>query len=213
MNHIFRLCCCLFFIITACQSDADRLREAEHRFLEIMAAPEKFPLTAGKDTLFLPVLPAPESAAQSRTQAADLQERIRKIDAKTLGDADRKRLEALGKATEDLVAHGVSMPLEQIAIRVAEPFRQALKYRNAELNKRFVAHIPTYVAEMEQRWPPDASGKNPEMVRAAESAYDALLQLEQESTAASAEQFAAARRAWKDYIALCQSGLLSQNNQ
>lgn len=212
MKFLSWLCCCLFFI-TACQSDTDRLREAEHRFLDIMAVPEKFQLTAGKDTLFLPVLPGPESAQQAKAQAAELQAQIRKIDGKTLGDSDRKRLDALDKATEDLVAHGVSMPLEQVSVQVAEPFRQALKYNNTELTQRFVEHIPAYVAEMEERWPPGASNKNPEIVRAAVSAYDALLQLEQESPAEWAEQFAAARRAWKDYMGLCQSGLLSQNNK
>jgi len=212
MKFLSWLCCCLFFI-TACQSDTDRLREAEHRFLEIMSVPEEFQLTAGKDTLFLPVLPGPESAQESKANAAELQVQIRKIDGKSLGDSDRKRLDALTKATEDLVARGVSMPLEQISMQVAEPFRQALIYNNTELTRRLVEYIPAYVAEMEQRWPPDTSKKNPEIVHAAESAYDALLQLEQESSATSKEQFEAARRAWKDYMGLCRSGLLSQNNK
>jgi hypothetical protein len=209
MKFIARLCCC-FFPLIGCQSDSGRLHDAERRFMKIVAVPEKRPLTAGKDTLFLPVLPAPEHAQQARAAALELQASIREVDSKKLENADQKRLDALSRATEDLVSQGVSIPLEQVGIQVAEPFRQVLKYKNPELTRRFLEQLPTYVAEMEQRWPTNVSSKNPDIARAAESAYDALLQLEQESPAELEQLFATARLAWKDYIGLCQSNLLTR---
>lgn len=201
-------CWCLL-LMAGCQSDTDRLREAEHRFLEIVALPEKHPLTAGKDTLFLPVLPAPEAANRSKNDAAKLQKKIQSIDPQKLVLTDQQRLKALGRAVDDLVLNGVATPIDRVCAQVAEPFQMVLKLDNPELTQRFLTHLPVYFAEMEQRWQPPLPQKVPQTIREAESAFDALQELEQRSPQ-EPEKFAMARMALKDYIGLCQSALLSR---
>ena len=201
---------CLF-VLSACQSDADRLREAERRFLKILASPEKIALTAGKDTLFLPMLPAPEDAAKSKTEAAALQTYLQKIDKQSLAASDLKRLDALSRATADLAAQGVAVSLEQFSQQITTSFERALTLDNKPLTQKLMEYLPEYVAQLEQRWPAGTVGARREIVQAASDVYDLLAKLETLTPAHLKTPFARARRAWKDYIGLCQSGFLAGN--
>lgn len=202
-------CWCLLFL-AGCRSDTDRLRDVEHRFLEIVALPKKHMLAVGKDTLFLPVLPTPEDAAQAKTDAADLQKEMQEIHPEKLSAADQKRLDALKNALNDLVRSGVASPVEQVCMEVAQPFRKIRTLNNPKLTEAFLNYLPEYFAGMEQRWHPPVSDKTPQTIQEAESAFDALQDLQQQAGSGTNEQFRAARFALKDYIGLCQSALLER---
>lgn len=202
-------CWCLL-LVAGCRSDTDRLRDAEHQFLKIVALPEKRPVIAGKDTLFLPVLPAPEAAERSKAEAAELQKNLQIIAAEKLDTPDRRRLKALGNAVDDLVRNGVATPVDQVCAQVAAPFHEVLKRGNPELTERFLIHLPVYFAEMEQRWQAPVLHKIPETIQQAESAFDVLRHLEQESSIDMKDEFTSARFALKDYIGLCQSAHLNR---
>lgn len=191
--------------IAACQSDTEQLREAEHRFLQIVSVPERLQVTAGGDTLFLPVLPALDAASTAKNNAVQLQQWMQKIDSATLEPSDRQRLSVLKKAVDDLVVNGVSIPADLVCTRIAEPFKQVLQYDNPELTQRFLEQLPVYFSEMEQRWQTPAAPKMPAVMQEATSAFDALQQLEQQSPANWKNKFTTARLALKDYIGLCQS--------
>lgn len=201
---------CLF-LLTACQSDADRLREAERRFLKILASPEKIALTAGKDTLLLPMLPVIEEAAQSKTEAAALQTYLQKIDKQSLAASDLKRLDALSRAAADLAVQGVAVSLEQFGQQITSSFKQALKLNNEPLTQKLLEYLPEYVAQLEQRWPAGTVGARREIVQAASDVYDILAELETSAPSHLKRPFSRARLAWKDYIGLCQSGFLAGN--
>ncbi len=198
----------MLFAIAGCQSATDQLREAEHRFLEIVAMPAPVQLAVGTDTLFLAVLPAPEAAGEAQAAATQLQVRIQKIDLQALETPDQQRLEILRQATADLVLNGVSVPVDQVCSQIADPFQQALQYNNPELTSRFLEHIPVYFTEMEQRWHAPAPHKIQAAISKADAAFDTLYQLEQQSPASLKNKFTTARFALKDYIGLCQSALL-----
>ncbi len=198
----------LLFALAGCQSATDQLREAEHRFLQIVAIPERLQLAVGNDTLFLPVLPAPEAADEAKADALQLQARIQKIDIQTLEMNDKQRLEILKNAVDDLVLHGVSVPVDQICSRIADPFQQALQHNNPELTGRFLEQIPEYFREMEERWHKPAPHKIQDAILKADSAFDTLHLLEQQSPTSMKNKFITARFALKDYIGLCQSALL-----
>lgn len=200
--------CCLLFVFAGCQSATDQLREAEHRFLEIVAVPEPVQLSVGTDTLFLAVLPAPEAAGEAKAAASTLQAQIQKIDTQALEDSDRQRLDILRQAVNDLVLNGVSVPVDQVCSQISDPFQRALQYNNPELTSRFLEQIPVYFTEMEQRWHDPAPHKIQDAILKADAAFDNLHQLEQQSPATLKNKFATARFALKDYIGLCQSALL-----
>ena len=150
----------------------------------------------------------PDAGKNAKIEADKLQEWIQKIDPQALEVTDRQRLEVLGRAVNDLVLHGVSIPSDQVCTQIADPFQQVLKYNNPELTQRFLEQLPAYFTEMEQRWQSPASHKIPEVILEATTALDALQQLEQQSPDAWKNNFTAARMALKDYIGLCQSALL-----
>ncbi len=200
--------CCLLFALAGCQSATDQLREAEHRFLQIVAVPEPVQLAVGTDTLFLAVLPAQEAAGEAQAAAYTLQVQIQKIDPQALEVSDQQRLDILRQAVNDLVLNGVSVPVDQVCSQISDPFQRALQYNNPELTSRFLEQIPAYFTEMEQRWHNPAPHKIQDAILNADAAFDTLRQLEQQSPATLKNKFAMARFALKDYIGLCQSALL-----
>ena len=201
---------CLF-LFAACQSDADRLREGERRFLKILAPAEKIVLTAGSDTLFLPMLPSREETLQSKTDATTLQAYLQKIDKRALGTPELKRLDALSRATSDLATQGVAVSMEQFGRQMTAPFTRALEIDKPLLTRKLVEYLPEYVSQLEQRWPMVPVGARSEIVQAASESYDLLQKLQIGASPDQEMKFQAARRAWKDYIGLCQSGYLAGN--
>ena len=147
--------------IAGCQSATDQLREAEHRFLQMVSVPEPMQLAVGGDTLFLPLLPVPNAEMDAKKEAGNLQIWIQKIDPQALETPDRQRLEILERAVNDLVLNGVSIPSDQVCTQIADPFQQILKYNNPELTQRFLEKLPVYVTEMEQRCQAANNGSAP----------------------------------------------------
>lgn len=201
---------CLF-LLAACQSDADRLREGERRFLKILAPAEKIALTAGSDTLFLPMLPSREEALQSKTDATTLQTYLQKIDKHALGTPELKRLEALSRATSDLATQGVAVSMEQFGQQMTAPFARALEIDKPSLTQKLMEYLPEYVSQLEQRWPMGPVVVRSEIIQSASESYDLLQKLQSGASPSQEMKFQAARRAWKDYIGLCQSGFLARN--
>ena len=199
------------FLLAACQSDADRLREGERRFLKILAHAEKIALTAGRDTLFLPMLPSRDEALLSKTDATALQIYLQKIDKQALGAPDIKRLDALSRATSDLATQGVAVSMEQFGRQMTAPFARALQLEKPPRTQKLVEYLPEYVSQIEQRWPEGSVVARREIVQAASESYDLLQKLQRGASPDQEMKFQAARRAWKDYIGLCQSGYLAGN--
>ena len=195
-------------ILFGCQSNTEQLREAEHRFLQLVSVPDRMQLAVGGDTLFLPVLPVPDAGVNTKKEADKLQKWIDGIDYQALESSDQQRLNVMKRAVNDLVLHGVSSPSDLVCTQIADPFQQALKLNNPELTQRFLEQLPVYFTEMEQRWQAPAAHKLPDVMQEATSAFDALQQLEQQSSGAWKHHFTTARLALKDYIGLCQSALL-----
>lgn len=198
----------LFLICIGCQSDTERLRQVEHGFIQIVEASGQFPLCVEGDTLWLPVLPLPETNAKVKEEAAILQGSLQNIDLQSLEMSDQKRLTILKQALGDIIQNGFSIPVDQVCSQIARPFQQALQYNNQPLTERFVAYLPGYFAEMEQRWQRPSEHKTPEAIREALAAFDALQQIEQQAPNIARHDFDAARRSLKDYIGLCQSASL-----
>ncbi|GEM_PF-1053422 len=194
----------LFFLIS-CNSPEARLRHLQHDFGEKFAQQDFFEIKLKDEVLHLPLPPSSEAPLAQKAALESLQKEANSIEKEKLGTENQKKLVQLRLALGDCVVQAGNSLFDPSRYTISTRLRQFSEHPELLL---FLEKIPAYYTQIEQRWHRPDIRFVPKAVAESQITLDLLEALEKKSNGEIAARTAAARAAVKDFIGLCQSGIL-----
>ncbi len=204
--------------MTACATPEERFLRLQLDFMADRPPAEVFEIIAENDTVRWPLPPSAEYAGALKAFAESYREKARAIDPGQLAPDKQEDLRRFQVALDSICARTERAqcdPADYTLHAVLSHFAGSKNLRHPALMVRVVAQIPLYYARVQQRWTTPAPGAIPRAVEQSQETLDQLEHIERnlpELSAAYREQLQRtippARAAVKDFIGLCQSGLL-----
>lgn len=205
-------------LMAACASPEERFIRLQLDFIANRPPPEVFEIQADSDTVRWPLPPSAEYAGALKEFAETYRKRAHSIDAETLTPKTKEDLRQFQVALDSICARfarAQSDPCDYTLHNVLSHFTGSSGLRHPALMVRVVEQIPHYYARVQQRWTVPAPARIPEATHQALATLDHLQHIEENLPGLSVgyrdqleKTMPPARAAIKDFIGLCQSGLL-----
>lgn len=192
-------------LLLSCNSPEARLERLQHNFWEKFARQDFFEVKLKNEVLHLPLPPTNDQPEHRKELAENLQKEARSIQKENLNAAGQKQLVQIQSALEDCVAHAGNAFFDPSSCTVSSHLEQLTGHPELPL---FLEKIPTYYAQIEQRWQTPDLRFVPKAVAESQNTLDLLHQLGEKSGVETAARAGAAKAAVKDFIGLCQSAVL-----
>lgn len=196
MPRILFLLLCPAFLLEACESPSGKISDMQHRLLNCLTKKEYFEIKAKTGSVRLPLPLSSDESEQLAHEIVQIREEARLLDQKSLADDDKERLTILLNQLEQLTLNGMPVllnPEEYVLTRLLKGEEKP------ELRKAILKKVPEYYAEVERRW----RFPNPANARLAlEQSVEMLHNLED-----TGESDSLAKRAIKDFVAMCNSAV------
>jgi hypothetical protein len=195
----------ILFYLCSCNTPEARLLRLQHDFREKLARQDFFEIRLKNEVLLWPLPPASKQSEQQKLLAENLQKEAKAIDKEGLSETGQKQLTQLCAALDDCVAHAGAPFFDPSRCDVSGQLKQFSNHPELPL---LLEKIPSYYAQIEQRWQIPDSRFISKAVDASQTALDLLHGLEKGSGKEVIARTGPAQAAVKDFIGLCQSALL-----
>ncbi len=204
--------------MAACATPEERFIRLQLDFMADRPQAEIFEIRTDSDTVRWPLPPSAEDAGAMREFADTYRKRAYALNPEELTANTKTDLRRFQVALDSIctrIERARCDASDYTLHNVLSHFTGSKGPRHPALMARVVEQIPVYYARVQQRWIAPAPAGIPQALAQAQTTLDQLEHIEQSLPGLSAayreqlqQTIPAARAALKDFIGLCQSGLL-----